>query len=195
MTTTTKKTKKTASKSVDPREAIQQAEAKLNMARLNKLDSLVKAKEDHDAAVAKAIDDEFTAFNGLLEDFSKRVPFLSQVAFKLSKLATLPEVKFKTKEYEFVFSAHRYIRREADDKLKSVFGIGVKHDCASTTYYSMFSPEGAWLKYPDLSEEHYSSADDIYRKPTNDGYHVTVKQFMQAAFEWEKQLLALVDSL
>ena len=191
----TTKTKKTAAKTVDPMEAIKQAEAKLNMVRLNKLDSLVKAKEDHDAAVAKAVDDEFTAFNVLLEDFSKRVPFLSQVASKLSKLATLPEVKFKTKEYEFAFSAYRYVRREADNTLKSVFGIGVQHNCSSTTYYSMFSPEGVWLKYPDLKEEHYRSTEDIYRKPTNDGYHANVKQFMQAAFDWEKQLLALVDSL
>lgn len=191
----TTKTKKTASKNVDPKEAIQQAEAKLNMVRLNKLDSLVKAKEDHDAAVAKAVEDEFAAFNTLLEDFSKRVPFLSQVATQLSKLAKLPEVKFKTKEYEFVFSAYRYTRREADNTLKSVFGIGVQHKCSSTTYYSMFSPEGVWLKYPDLKEEHYRSTEDIYRKPTNDGYHANVKQFMQAAFDWEKQLLALVDSL
>lgn len=191
----TTKTKKTTSKNVDPMEAIKQAEAKLNMVRLNKLDSLVKAKEDHDAAVAKAVDDEFASYNVLLEDFSKRVPFLSQVAAKLSKLATLPEVKFKTTQYEFVFSAYRYCRREADNKLTSVFGIGVKHQCASTTYYSMFSPEGVWLKYPALQEEHYSSADDIYRKPAKDGYHATVIQFMQAALDWEKQLLALVDSL
>lgn len=191
----TTKTKKTASKNIDPMEAIKQTEAKLNTVRLNKLDSLVKAKEDHDAAVAKAVEDEFASYNVLLEDFSKRVPFLSQVAAKLSKLATLPEVKFKTTQYEFVFSAYRYCRREADNKLTSVFGIGAKHQCSSTTYYSMFSPEGAWLKYPALQEEHYSSADDIYRKPPKDGYHATVIQFMQAALDWEKQLLALVDSL
>ena len=191
----TTKTKKTASKNIDPMEAIKQAEAKLNMVRLNKLDSLVKAKEDHDAAVAKAVDDEFASYNVLLEDFSKRVPFLSQVAAKLSKLATLPVVKFKTSQYEFAFSAYRYCRREADNTLKSVFGIGVEHKCSSTTYYSMFSPEGVWLKYPDLKEEHYRSTEDIYRKPTNDGYHATVIQFMRAALDWEKQLLALVDSL
>lgn len=191
----TTKTKKTASKNVDPMEAIKQAEAKLNTVRLNKLDSLVKAKEDHDAAVAKAVDDEFASYNVLLEDFSKRVPFLSQVAAKLSKLATLPVVKFKTSEYEFAFSAYPYRRREADNTLKSVFGIGVQHRCSSTTYYSMFSPEGAWLKYPDLKEEHYSSAEDIYRKPAKDGYHANVIQFMRAALDWEKQLIALVDSL
>jgi len=191
----TTKTKKTASKNIDPMEAIKQAEAKLNMVRLNKLDSLVKAKEDHDAAVAKAVEDEFASYNVLLEDFSKRVPFLSQVAAKLTKLATIPVVKFKTSQYEFAFSAYRYTRREADNTLKSVFGIGAQHQCASTTYYSMFSPEGVWLKYPDLKEEHYRSTDDIYRNPAKDGYHATVIQFMQAALDWEKQLLALVDSL
>ena len=191
----TTKTKKTASKNVDPMEAIKQAEAKLNISRLNKLNSLVKAKEDHDAAVAKAVEDEFADFNAQLEDFSKRVPFLSQVADKLSKLSTLPVVKFKTSQYEFAFSAYRYTRREADNTLKSVFGIGAQHQCASTTYYSMFSPEGVWLKYPDLKEEHYRSTDDLYRKPTRDGYHANVIQFMRAALDWEKQLLALVDSL
>jgi hypothetical protein len=59
----------------------------------------------------------------------------------------------------------------------------------------MFSPEGVWLKYPDLKEEHYRSTEDIYRKPTRDGYHADVIQFMRAALDWEKQLLALVDSL
>ena len=191
----TTKTKKTASKNVDPMEAIKQAEAKLNTVRLNKLDSLVKAKEDHDAAVAKAVEDEFASYNVLLEDFSKRVPFLSQVAAKLSKLATLPVVKFKTSQYEFTFSAYRYTRREADNTLKSVFGIGAQHQSGSTTYYSMFSPEGVWLKYPDLKEEHYRSTEDIYRKPTKDGYQANVIQFMRAALDWEKQLLALVDSL
>lgn len=191
----TTKTTKTAPKNIDPMEAIKQAEAKLNTVRLNKLDSLVKAKEDHDAAVAKAVEDEFASYNVLLEDFSKRVPFLSQVATKLTKLATLPVVKFKTSEYEFAFSAYPYRRREADNTLKSVFGIGVQHRCSSTTYYSMFSPEGAWLKYPDLKEEHYSSAEDIYRKPAKDGYHANVIQFMRAALDWEKQLIALVDSL
>ena len=191
----TTKTKKTASKNIDPMEAIKQAEAKLNTVRLNKLDSLVKAKEDHDAAVAKAVEDEFASYNVLLEDFSKRVPFLSQVAAKLTKLATIPVVKFKTSQNEFTFSAYRYTRREADNTLKSVFGIGAQHQCASTTYYSMFSPEGVWLKYPDLKEEHYRSTDDIYRNPAKDGYHATVIQFMQAALDWEKQLLALVDSL
>ena len=192
----TTKTKKTASKNIDPMEAIKQAEAKLNTVRLNKLDSLVKAKEDHDAAVAKAVEDEFASYNVLLEDFSKRVPFLSQVAEKLSKIATLPVVKFKTTQYEFVFSAYRYTRREADNTLKSVFGIGAQHQCGgSNMYYSMFSPEGVWLKYPDLKEEHYRSTDDLYRKPAKDGYHATVIQFMRAALDWEKQLLALVDSL
>jgi hypothetical protein len=191
----TTKTKKTASKNIDPMEAIKQAEAKLNISRLNKLNSLVKAKEDHDAAVAKAVEDEFADFNAQLEDFSKRVPFLSQVADKLSKLSTLPEVKFKTSQYEFAFSAYRYIRREADNTLKSVFGIGVMHQSGSTMYYSMFSPEGVWLKYPDLKEEHYRSTEDIYRKPTRDGYHANVIQFMRAALDWEKQLLAIVDSL
>ena len=191
----TTKTNKTASKNIDPMEAIKQAEAKLNISRLNKLNALVKAKEDHDVAVAKAVEDEFASFNAQLEDFSKRVPFLSQVAEKLSKLATLPVVKFKTSQYEFAFNAYRYTRREADNTLKSVFGIGVEHRCSSTTYYSMFSPEGVWLKYPDLKEEHYRSTEDIYRKPTKDGYHANVIQFMRAALDWEKQLLALVDSL
>jgi hypothetical protein len=46
-----------------------------------------------------------------------------------------------------------------------------------------------------LKEEHYRSTEDIYRKPTRDGYHANVIQFMRAALDWEKQLLALVDSL
>lgn len=191
----TTKSKKTASKTVDPMEAIQQAEAKINTARISKLDALVKAKEVHDTAVKKAAEDEFATYRELLTEFRKRVPFLNSIVVQLAKLKVkMPTITLHLHN-DVTFGAHQYTRY-VHCSSQTVYGIGTTYKGAST-YYTMLNPEGNPVTYKEQLGSYASSEEIKMNPPVNDCYrsNPTVKEFMIAALDWEKQLLAIVDSL
>ena len=182
-----------AKKKIDLADEIKKAEDTLMGTRLTKLNQLVNAKEEHDKAVKKAHDDETKAFQEMLKSFAERVPQLSQLAEKVSKLAELPEIPIPNKEEKMFFGAHEY--RDLGNNTRLGIGIRIPPVGYGEAHRAMLDCKGSWITYKMHKSDF--SCDDI--RDTDNAYdrrhHANSKEFMLAALEWEKQLIALVDSL
>jgi len=161
--------------------------------RLTKLNQLVTAKEEHDKAVKKAHDEETKEFQEMVKNFAKRVPYLSLLAEQASKLVKLPEIPIPNKEEKMSFGAYEY--RELDDT--SHLGIGVHAPAVGygDPHRTMMNCKGEWIRF-DNHKDRFScnciaDSDNAYDRR----HYVNSKEFMLAALEWEKQVIALVDSL
>lgn len=184
-----------AKKKIDLAAEIKKAEGTLMGARIIKLNQLVTAKEEHDKAVKQAHEDELNTYKDLIADFMKRVPYLSLLVEQLSKLAKLPEVTIQLADTKWVFSAHKY----DDANRKPCFGIGAKQPPSTayaSTYYIVVGPNGEWVTHKDNTTHNMYCTnlvdnDNKYVR----GHYPNSKEFMLAALEWEKTLLATVDAL
>ena len=185
-----------AKQKIDLVAEIKKAEGKRMGARIIKLNQLVTAKEEHDKAVKKAHDDELKEFQGLLADFIKRVPYLSLLVDQLSKLTTLPTVPLTFPEKTYIFGAYTY----TDLNGKTQWGIGAKKPAASvynTPSYILLGVTGEWVTYNKHKDRNFScdQLKDNYIVGVGSRYYPDSKEFMIAALEWEKTLLATVDAL
>jgi len=183
-------------KKIDLVAEIKKAEGTLMGTRLTKLNQLVTAKEEHDKAVKKAHDDELKSYRGLLADFMKRVPYLSLLAEQLSKLAKLPEVPLTFPEKTYIFGAYTY----TDLENKTQWGIGAMNPPQSVygeARYIVVGATGDWITYNKHNTRNFGCdhLNDTYIVGVGSRYYPDSKEFMLAALEWEKQVIALVDSL
>lgn len=185
-----------AKQKIDLVAEIKKAEGKRMGARIIKLNQLVTAKEEHDKAVKKAHDDELKDFQGLLADFIKRVPYLSLLVDQLSKLTTLPTVPLSFPEKTYIFGAYPY----TDLNNKTQWGIGAKKPAESvynSPSYILVGATGKWIAYNTHKDRNFScdQLNDNYIVGVGSRYYPDSKEFMIAALEWEKTLLATVDAL
>ena len=185
-----------AKKKIDLVAEIKKAEGTLMGARITKLNQLVTAKEEHGKAVKKAHEDELKIYQGLVDDFIKRVPYLSMLVDQLSKLAKLPEVPLAFPEKTYIFGAYTY----TDLDNKTQWGIGAKKPAESvynSPSYIMVGATGKWITYNTHKDRNFScdQLNDTYIVGVGSRYYPDSKEFMLAALEWEKQVIALVDQL
>ena len=185
-------TKKTTAKPIDIKEAIVKTENDINAARLAKVTKLAEAKINHDTTVRKAREDELAEYRNQLELFAKRAPFLCSLAKQLAVFTTVPTIPVKfsgSRNYEYEFGAFKYMT--AGKELHMCVGCRASHK--ATPDYFVFDESGVWIDRT-LKTDLYTgklSGDvnpDRYSGPN-------AKEFMLTALDWEKQLLALVDSL
>ena len=132
----------------------------------------------------------------MLADFIKRVPYLSLLVDQLSKLTTLPTVPLTFPEKTYIFGAYPY----TDLNGKTQWGIGAKKPAASvynTPSYILLGVTGEWVTYNKHKDRNFScdQLNDNYIVGVGSRYYPDSKEFMIAALEWEKTLLATVDAL
>jgi hypothetical protein len=184
-----------AKKKTDPRTTRKQVEQDLMAIRLDKVNKLVAAKETHDNAVKKVLEDELRDYGKQLDLFMKRAPDLVQMATQVSKLAALPTVKmrkFCMGKEEYVFRASTY-RTNYSTQLMCIGATRPREGLCSASYI-VIGPDGQWVTNK-VSAEQLVHFEELENKTTENRWRPNAKDFMLAALEWEKQLYALVDRL